>query len=154
MEFQHQLHRNFMLAQTWKHGVQSYGIATTIDDIDTTTRAYNVSSIQKKMIGCRTCGYTIFFTFSLIFSRVDIEAECQDDYMKIRIGFNGTFTGLLYSAGEFLWKFFPSFKMLLRVRPQHVYSIVQSKSIFHFLIAFLIELLSFECSFKSFTQII
>ncbi|CAO1333845.1 unnamed protein product [Diamesa hyperborea] len=28
-----------------------------------------------------------------------IEAECQDDYMKIRIGFNGTFTGLLYSAG-------------------------------------------------------
>lgn len=29
----------------------------------------------------------------------DIEAECQDDYMKIRIGFNGTFTGLVYSAG-------------------------------------------------------
>lgn len=30
----------------------------------------------------------------------DIEAECQDDYMKIRIGFNGSFTGLLYSAGK------------------------------------------------------
>ncbi|KAJ8964316.1 hypothetical protein NQ317_018825 [Molorchus minor] len=29
----------------------------------------------------------------------DIEAECQDDYMKIRVGFNGTFTGLVYSAG-------------------------------------------------------
>jgi len=29
----------------------------------------------------------------------DIEAECQDDYMKIRIGFNGSFTGLLYSSG-------------------------------------------------------
>ncbi|XP_012289115.1 uncharacterized protein LOC105704468 [Orussus abietinus] len=28
-----------------------------------------------------------------------IEAECQDDYMKIRIGFNGSFAGLLYSAG-------------------------------------------------------
>nr|CAD7404657.1 unnamed protein product [Timema poppensis] len=28
-----------------------------------------------------------------------IEAECQDDYMKIRIGFNGSFGGLLYSAG-------------------------------------------------------
>ncbi|XP_076259073.1 uncharacterized protein LOC143195645 [Rhynchophorus ferrugineus] len=28
-----------------------------------------------------------------------IEAECQDDYMKIRIGFNGTFAGLVYSAG-------------------------------------------------------
>jgi hypothetical protein len=31
----------------------------------------------------------------------DIEAECQDDYMKIRIGFNGSFTGLLYSSGNF-----------------------------------------------------
>lgn len=31
----------------------------------------------------------------------DIEAECQDDYMKIRIGFNGSFNGLLYSAGRF-----------------------------------------------------
>lgn len=30
---------------------------------------------------------------------LDIEAECQDDYMKIRIGFNGSFAGLLYSAG-------------------------------------------------------
>lgn len=29
----------------------------------------------------------------------DIEAECQDDYMKIRIGFNATFNGLIYSAG-------------------------------------------------------
>ncbi|XP_068083863.1 uncharacterized protein [Anabrus simplex] len=28
-----------------------------------------------------------------------IEAECQDDYMKIRIGFNGSFAGLLYSSG-------------------------------------------------------
>uniref|UniRef100_A0A182N7Q1 ZP domain-containing protein n=1 Tax=Anopheles dirus TaxID=7168 RepID=A0A182N7Q1_9DIPT len=28
-----------------------------------------------------------------------IEAECQDDYMKIRIGFNGSFNGLLYSSG-------------------------------------------------------
>lgn len=31
----------------------------------------------------------------------DIEAECQDDYMKIRIGFNGTFAGLVYSAGNY-----------------------------------------------------
>ncbi|XP_046985720.1 cuticlin-5 [Schistocerca americana] len=28
-----------------------------------------------------------------------IEAECQDEYMKIRIGFNGSFHGLLYSSG-------------------------------------------------------
>lgn len=42
------------------------------------------------------------FTRILIccFFFADIEAECQDDYMKIRIGFNGSFTGLLYSAGK------------------------------------------------------
>ncbi|XP_017487975.1 PREDICTED: uncharacterized protein LOC108376288, partial [Rhagoletis zephyria] len=33
------------------------------------------------------------------FHHTDIEAECQDDYMKIRIGFNSTFSGLVYSAG-------------------------------------------------------
>ncbi|KAK6619974.1 hypothetical protein RUM44_006374 [Polyplax serrata] len=34
------------------------------------------------------------------FTRVQhIEAECQDDYMKIRVGFNGSFVGLLYSSG-------------------------------------------------------
>lgn len=33
----------------------------------------------------------------------DIEAECQDDYMKIRIDFNGSFTGLLYSAGTIFY---------------------------------------------------
>ncbi|XP_060804335.1 uncharacterized protein LOC106138358 [Amyelois transitella] len=33
-------------------------------------------------------------------SRVQyIEAECQDDFMKIRVGFNGSFAGLVYSAG-------------------------------------------------------
>lgn len=36
----------------------------------------------------------------------DIEAECQDDYMKIRVGFNGTFTGLVYSAGNFKIMYF------------------------------------------------
>ncbi|ERL88761.1 hypothetical protein D910_06143 [Dendroctonus ponderosae] len=32
-----------------------------------------------------------------------IEAECQDDYMKIRVGFNGTFSGLVYSADALLF---------------------------------------------------
>jgi hypothetical protein len=41
------------------------------------------------------------FFFLLIFFFTDIEAECQDDYMKIRIGFNGSFAGLLYSSGNF-----------------------------------------------------
>lgn len=31
----------------------------------------------------------------------DIEAECQDDFMKIRVGFNGSFAGLVYSAGNY-----------------------------------------------------
>lgn len=38
-------------------------------------------------------------SISLSIYSVDIEAECQDDYMKIRIGFNGSFSGLVYSAG-------------------------------------------------------
>lgn len=29
----------------------------------------------------------------------DIEAECQDDFMKIRVAFNGSFQGLIYSSG-------------------------------------------------------
>lgn len=35
-----------------------------------------------------------------LFSFSDIEAECQDDFMKIRVGFNGSFAGLVYSAGK------------------------------------------------------
>lgn len=41
------------------------------------------------------------FFYICPYKYADIEAECQDDYMKIRIGFNGSFTGLLYSAGNF-----------------------------------------------------
>lgn len=29
----------------------------------------------------------------------DIVAECSDDYMKVLVRFNGTFTGLIYSSG-------------------------------------------------------
>ena len=29
----------------------------------------------------------------------DIEAECRDDVMKLRVAFNDTFAGLIYSAG-------------------------------------------------------
>lgn len=38
------------------------------------------------------------------FCLTDIEAECQDDFMKIRVGFNGSFSGLVYSAGMFIIK--------------------------------------------------
>ena len=30
----------------------------------------------------------------------DIEAECRDDFMKLRVAFNDSFAGLIYSAGE------------------------------------------------------
>jgi len=30
---------------------------------------------------------------------IDITAECSDEYMKVTIHFNGTFTGLVYSSG-------------------------------------------------------
>ena len=29
-----------------------------------------------------------------------IDAECQNDYMKIRLRFNGSFSGIIYSTGE------------------------------------------------------
>ena len=30
----------------------------------------------------------------------DMEAECSDDVMKLRVKFNATFNGLVYSAGK------------------------------------------------------
>ena len=30
----------------------------------------------------------------------DMQAECSDDVMKLDIGFNDTFTGMIYSAGK------------------------------------------------------
>ena len=33
------------------------------------------------------------------FAPTDIAAECSDDYMKVTIHYNGTFTGLVYSSG-------------------------------------------------------
>ena len=29
-----------------------------------------------------------------------MQAECSDDVMKLDIGFNDTFTGMIYSAGK------------------------------------------------------
>ena len=31
---------------------------------------------------------------------LDMEAECSDDVMKLRVKFNATFNGLVYSAGK------------------------------------------------------
>lgn len=45
-----------------------------------------------------TISYLVYYTLCFDYFS-DIEAECQDDYMKIRIGFNGSFGGLLYSSG-------------------------------------------------------
>ena len=39
-----------------------------------------------------------------IFFVTDIEAECRDDVMKLRVAFNDTFSGLIYSAGKKSWQ--------------------------------------------------
>ena len=43
------------------------------------------------------CGQSSEVFFAL-FS--DMEAECSDDVMKLRVKFNATFSGLIYSAGK------------------------------------------------------
>lgn len=48
------------------------------------------------------CGSNTTRWWHICNASVDIEAECQDDYMKIRVGFNGSFAGLLYSAGKYM----------------------------------------------------
>jgi hypothetical protein len=35
-----------------------------------------------------------------LFQFSDMEAECSDDVMKLRVKFNATFSGLIYSAGK------------------------------------------------------
>lgn len=80
-----------MLEMIWNLGDQNYGTVITTDDIGTTTQEFNVRCTD-------ICFYTLLNQFCMF---KDIEAECQDDYMKIRIGFNGSFNGLLYSAGRF-----------------------------------------------------
>lgn len=75
-------------------GVMNHGIVITITVHDSIIPEFNVSlfySFDNLFASYHLC--SIFFV-------ADIEAECQDDYMKIRIGFNGSFTGLLYSAGK------------------------------------------------------
>ena len=39
----------------------------------------------------------VFLPFSFV---ADMEAECSDDVMKLRVKFNDTFSGLIYSAGK------------------------------------------------------
>jgi hypothetical protein len=36
----------------------------------------------------------------ILIGDTDMEAECSDDVMKLRVKFNATFSGLIYSAGK------------------------------------------------------
>jgi hypothetical protein len=87
------LRLNFTPELTWKLGDQNFGIEITTEDIDLIIREFNVRILY--LTRNTDVQHTVFDLFSS-----DIEAECQDDYMKIRIGFNGSFNGLLYSAGK------------------------------------------------------
>lgn len=71
-----------------------YGTATIIRGCGSILHAYNVMKATQLTFASTTIGIIVKILLS------DIEAECQDDYMKIRIGFNGSFAGLLYSAGN------------------------------------------------------
>lgn len=90
--------------QNWTVGAKSPGTANTVTGFVSTIPEFNVSERHHHEIILRL--FLVFFRCELIKNvtrisiETDIEAECQDDYMKIRIGFNGSFTGLLYSAGK------------------------------------------------------
>lgn len=45
------------------------------------------------------CHFLSILTLFCYFASTDIAAECSDDYMKVTIHYNGTFTGLVYSSG-------------------------------------------------------
>lgn len=77
---------------SWKNTDRNMPDGT--EDLDTTIREFNVRSKLNETVS------KVSYDFCRS-SVADIEAECQDDYMKIRVGFNGSFSGLLYSAGEF-----------------------------------------------------
>ncbi len=85
----HHIYTPLAVETNWKHGDQKYGIEIITEDIDLTILGCNVR--------INIMFEHNFYIFCLI---IDIEAECQDDYMKIRIGFNGSFNGLLYSSGK------------------------------------------------------
>lgn len=106
----------------WKPGVQNFGIVTTIVDTDSTIPEFNVSlPWTENMFLENICGFqflsfcskfvfNIFYLFAIYFLiPADIEAECQDDYMKIRIGFNGkiemTRKLIFINKFCFLWPF-------------------------------------------------
>ena len=44
--------------------------------------------------------------FLLHLQSLDMEAECSDDVMKLRVKFNDTFSGLIYSAGKIMYFYF------------------------------------------------
>lgn len=75
-------------------GVRIPGTGTTIAAIASTTPVFSVSISVRFWFLVEMCVLNYVILYS------DIEAECQDDYMKIRIGFNGSFNGLLYSSGK------------------------------------------------------
>ena len=55
--------------------------------------SFSFSSFAEK----RKVKKNIFLPFSFV---ADMEAECSDDVMKLRVKFNDTFSGLIYSAGK------------------------------------------------------
>ena len=57
-----------------------------------------------------------------------MEAECSDDVMKLRVKFNDTFSGLIYSAGKIMYYLY--FELIITLQNLHyleTYTLRKSK---------------------------
>ncbi|KAI2810468.1 hypothetical protein BLOT_001629 [Blomia tropicalis] len=90
-----------------------FGGAVIMDDVEqpfktpNPNRRYNITRVELVNITMDkdlTLSNLVFTSQSItchlwICSSDDITAECSDEYMKVVVRFNGTFTGLIYSSG-------------------------------------------------------
>ena len=61
----------------------------------------NMTYADQISIKCPTfTRLVILFPLKLNRRVQSVDAECQNDYMKIRLRFNGSFSGIIYSTGE------------------------------------------------------
>ena len=56
-----------------------------------------------------------------------MEAECSDDVMKLRVKFNDTFSGLIYSAGKIMYFYFELIITLQNLHYLETYTLRKSK---------------------------
>lgn len=65
--------------------------------LPTTNQRMNMTKVQRMLLHVSSSDHLVMFR-----SGLDIDAECQNDYMKIRVRFNNSFSGIIYSTGKSL----------------------------------------------------